>query len=553
MTGLDRTLSLLRETANEAAVPVLAAALESSDPLIQDDAFQTMLERHHGVSQQRLIERWHRLSERWRLQIAQHPGWVSHAVRGAICSTDPALCANGCNALLYIREFDLIPALAARIDQVNHPHVPLVAETLLSLCELLQEEVAGPRDRPRLQDPARICDRVLPSLERGLESFSRHHCREVVEAFLVLASSENPVLKQVLAEPRHPAYLVMVDVLRSSPRMAIVRLILNMLENRFAPPVALHVVAHRTDMPFVRKLLKRVTPDMSEALKSNLRRVEAVAWLQQSPRLLNTLTEQEEAAALRLAVTTNMNRLQAFEVLRHVLQSGRIAGRRLAAAALAEFGGAEANELVLHALEDADPQVQASVVVQLRDRGIPGAISQLIQLLNSRHEIVCEAARSCLKEFTFDRYITAFDLMDEKIRRSTGLLVMRVDPQATAGLAAELKSRMRTRRLRALEVAMAMDAVPIVEPLIIKLLTDPDHFVRAEAARALGYCNSPLTIQSLEHALNDHSVAVREAAEQSLQKLSAAGHITTAGSLTVALADIEGSPLIDATAADAGE
>ena len=35
-----------------------------------------------------------------------------------------------------------------------------------------------------------------------------------------------------------------------------------------------------------------------------------------------------------------------------------------------------------------DPHVQANVVVQLRERGIPGAISRLIQLLDSPHDVV---------------------------------------------------------------------------------------------------------------------------------------------------------------------
>ena len=187
--------------------------------------------------------------------------------------------ANGCDALLYIREFDLIPALVAGIEEVNNPHAPLVAQTLLSLCELLQEEITGPRDQPRLQDPVRVCDQVLPSIERAVERFSRHRCREAIEAFLVLASSENPVLKQVLAEPRHPAYLVMMDILRTSPRMAIIRLVLNLLESRFAPPVALHVVAHRTDRALRAKLLKRVGEHMSDTLEveSAARRVGGVA------------------------------------------------------------------------------------------------------------------------------------------------------------------------------------------------------------------------------------------------------------------------------------
>jgi HEAT repeat protein len=254
-----------------------------------------------------------------------------------------------------------------------------------------------------------------------------------------------------------------------------------------------------------------------------------------------------------LAVSTSMNRLHAFEVLKHVLAGGRTAGRRIAAVALAEFGGAEANQLVVQGVGDPDPQVQASMVVQLRDRGIPGAISQLIQLLDSRHDIVRQAAQSCLTEFSFSRYISAFDLMDDKIRRSTGMLVMRIDPHATGGLADELKSRARTRRLRGLEAAVAMDAVHLVEPLIIALLVDQDHFVRAEAAHALAYCNTPLAHQSLQEALKDHSAAVRDAAEQSLRKLSSAGRMTAAGSWITALEDFEDNPLMDPLPADAQE
>jgi HEAT repeat protein len=232
------------------------------------------------------------------------------------------------------------------------------------------------------------------------------------------------------------------------------------------------------------------------------------------------------------------------------MTNGQTAGRRAASAALGQFGGAEANQLALDGLRDPDPQVQMNVLVQLRDRGIPGAITHLIQLLDSRHEVVRKAAQGCLTEFNFNRYIAVFDLMEDRIRSSTGLLVMRIDPQATTALAQELKSRIRTRRLRGLEVAVAMDAVYLVEPLIIGLLGDPDHYVRAEAARTLAYCNTPLAHQSLRNAMKDRSVAVREAAEQSLQKLLAEGSMIAPGSFLAALDHVELSPLMGQRPAD---
>ena len=63
-----------------------------------------------------------------------------------------------------------------------------------------------------------------------------------------------------------------------------------------------------------------------------------------------------------------------------------------------------------------------------------------------------------------------------------------------------------------------MDAVDFVEPLIIGLLSDEDHFVRAEAARTLVHCKSPLGPAGTAAALVDRSVSVREAAELALRK-----------------------------------
>lgn len=544
LSGLARTFSLLKETPNEAAVPVLVAALDSSDLAIQEEAVQAILGRRKGAGQRVLIERWPQLPERWKLQIARHPRQISSAVRSAILGTDPELCTSGCDALLYLRDYELIPTLVAGVERPNQPQLTHVGHTLLSLCEMLEEELSGPRDMGRHNEPALFVAAALPSLERAVERFELHRCRDAVESFLLLAASDNTTLQRLLADPRHPAYLVMLDVLCKSPRMPIIRLVLNLLEIPQAPSAVNQVVAHRTDIPFLRNLLKRIGFELSDTLRAHLKRVDSLPCLTQSLAVLDTLSEKDEVAAILLAIGSNLNRLEAFRVVQYLMTRGRTAARRLASRALAEFGGADANQLALHGLRDPDPQVQANVTRQLRDRGIPGAITQLIRLLDNPHEEVRLAAQDSLTEFNFNRYITMFDLMDEKIRASTGLLVMRVDPKAVSELAGELKSRTRTRRLRGLDVAVAMDAVDQVEPMVIDLLSDTDHFVRAEAARTLGYCNTPLAFQALQNALHDRSAAVRESAEQSLNKLTAEGRMTAALSITSALDGVESSPLL---------
>ena len=194
----------------------------------------------------------------------------------------------------------------------------------------------------------------------------------------------------------------------------------------------------------------------------------------------------------------------------------------MASAALDKFHGAEANQLVLTCLEDSDSDVRANVVGQLRDRGIPNAMQLLLDLVTASDEKVRGAARESLSEFSFDRFLASFDMLDEDVAQNTAFLVMRIDPDATSKLAAEFEGPSRTRRKRAINIAVVMNAVRDVEQHLVDLLSDPDHLLRAEAAQALKYCDSPATRQALRELLLDRSPSVQEAAEQTLQSFAEA-------------------------------
>src|SRR5207302_8527770 len=122
-------------------------------------------------------------------------------------------------------------------------------------------------------------------------------------------------------------------------------------------------------------------------------------------------------------------------------------------------------------------------------------------------------------EFNFKRYLDAFEILDEEVRRSTGAMVRKIDPQAIPGLREELTAKSRTRRLRAIAASLAMGAVPDLQHEFIERLADEDHLVRAEAARALGNCHTGTVVDALREARADRSLVVREAAEESLERL----------------------------------
>ena len=537
--ALETTLEYLASTTNEAAVGLLVSAMNSADRNVQAGAVRTLLRRGSPAGQRELIRRWPLLSDRWKSVIADRPGRFSQAVRDAILSPDEPLRAHGCDAALWIRDFDLIPVLIRAAEDKSNPQAERAAQTLLSMCDLLYEEVATSRGVRPGRDLKALREFLVPALEQSLSHFESHKRTEILEAFLLLANRENVFLKSALQNPHDRLFLPAITQLSHSPRPGVIQLLVSFLDDAQAPTAIHQVLARRRDVPFLRHLLRRVGDDPSGPLRANLRRIRSFTWLRDDLAILSALHDQEQYGAVQLAVASGLDRLSVFEVLKYLLAHGGVATRRATVAALGTFRGADANSLILQALSDADPETRALAVVQLRDRGIPGALGMLIELLDSPDPPVREAARNSLSEFRFRRFLDAFETLDSDARRSTGSIVRRVDPQAVTELAAELRAPSRTRRLRALDVAVAMQAVPSVEDELIALLSDDDHQVRAEVLRILAECESPQARRAMRECLLDDNAVVAEAALRTLAEMASA---EPAGSIAVPASDLQPDP-----------
>lgn len=515
--GLKTTLELLGKTQNEAAVRTLVPALDSSCAAIRKGALGAILSRRSPAGHGEVLRRLHTADEQSRAIIQEHSGRMIHALRDAVLGSDVQLSANGCRAATWFREYDLIPALITALEDPASPTRELAGQTLLELVNLLYGELAGPRPEGGRRDPELIRRQVIGALERSVARFPAHRRREILEAYVLLVNRDSAVLKQVVSDPHHAAFLVLVDVLSNNASSGVIGLLLAFLDDTRAPTAALGVVSRRSDLKFVQYFLRKIGHEPSKAVKQNLKRMSSVAWLENGTGLLDQLDDAAQHAAVKLAMNSGIARSQAYAVVEHLLLYGKPKGRRAAAEALGEFNGAEANALVEKALDDEDPQVQAYLLVQLRRRGIVGGLARLVEMIDSRHAVVRNAARASLAEFSFQHFLSAFDMLDDEVRQSTGRLVRKVDPQTIPQLRAEMKSQVRTRRLRALAIARVIDVVTRLEGTIAGLIKDEDHMVRAEAARALAQGELPISWEALEYALHDGSPAVREAAEQSMR------------------------------------
>jgi len=516
--GLKTTFQVLSKTENEAAVQPLIGVLNSSHRMVREMALVAVLSRRSLAGHREVLRRLHTFDQRWEEIVREHRTRLSPALRDAVLGSDTQLCANGCRAVVWFHEYDLIPALVNALEDQTNANAEIVGTTLLELAETLYTEVTAPLEYAAWNDPESIRQHVISVLESSVQRFARHRRRQVMEAFLILVGRDNATLRNILRDPYHREFLALLDVLSKSTRKGLVRLLLDFLDDPRAPSAVLSVVAKRSDCEFVRRLLHKIGREPSSVVASNLKRMTSIDWLRSGGAILGQMDNLAQHAAVKLVMASGIPRLQAFSVIESLLLGGKPGGRRAAAEALEEFNGVDANALALRALDDSDPQVQANVLGQLRRRGIPGVLPRLVKMVDSPQAVVRQAARKSLSEFSFARFLGAFDMLDDDVRHSTGMLVKKIDPQTIPLLKAEMESPSRTRRLRALAILRTIDAVGQLESTVIQLLGDPDHMVRVEAAITLGQSGSQTSREALHQARADRSRVVQEAVQNSLNK-----------------------------------
>lgn len=544
--GLQATFNHLAGTPNEAAAELLLPALDSFEPAIQEGALKALLDRRSVAGQHELLKRLHRINERWRQILHERRGRMSRGVRDAVLSSDEQLFKNGCQAAIWFAEFDLMPALVTVIEDAASPHGKQAAETLLKLAQELYGELAAPRNYADRRDPQLVRGHCLNVLEGSVQRYPKHRSQEIIEAFLMLANRENPTLRRLLADPRDPIYLVLLQTLRTSHNPGVMALLLNFLDDPHAPTSPLGVIGRRIDPPFVKHLLARIGEAPSPAVAVNLKRIDAIDWIRGRPAMLEEFDGPSQLSAVKLGMGSGMKRWDSFMMLDYLVSNGKPAGRMAATVALGELHGAQANAAVQRALGDSEPEVRAAALSQIRHRGITGALAKLIAALDSPHECERLAARGSLSEFTLPRLIAAFDHLDDDVRFSTGQLVRKVDPNCDALVRVELESPSRTRRLRGIGATVALGLVTEMEERLIDLLGhDEDHLVRQNAARALGQANSTAAVEALQAAQRDRNVPVQSAARESLEALLMHQDLADHAELAAALPDDLDSHLLD--------
>lgn len=513
----DITFDRLVRTPNTAAGIVLERAMDSPLAEVRERAIAGLLRRPEQRGHFAVLRRIDPADPAWPPRFEQLPIRFLQSLREALVSTDEDLREGAYQVVLWSSLYDMIPLLVNLLERPEAEQSERAGEVLLELSRRLADALAASHPSQEVSGLQRAAEQARRALALSVDRYGKHERREVIEAYLPLIRGNVGILREVLSSTVHPARNALLRMFRNASDPSAVQTLCGFLQLRDIPTAILGVLSQRDDPAFVRAFVKQVGADPPAEVRRNLKRLRQLKCLSNLPRILPELNETEQSLIPSLVVRTAVPAAQALAAVGEILRRGLPAARAAAAEALGHYHGAEANALAIQAAHDPDPLVVAAVLPQLRGRGMAGALPVILQSLESTHPMVRRAARRCLKEFSFRRFLEAWDMLPPDIRRDTGMLVKRVDGRTAGLLRAELASPFRSRRLRALLVVQELDLVFRVESSVIPLLVDEDPAIRAEAAAALALTDSPQGLQALRNTLSDPNALVREVAENSLR------------------------------------
>jgi len=519
--GLPGTFQLLAETENKAAEDLLVAALDCTSLSTRQHAIRSTLERRSASGHREIFRRLPKLDDACREVVKERPERLDRAVNEALRHASPEQVSMACDAIVSFRLYDALPALVSTLFNAEGETVEVLAKAALKLTEAYYEELSSTEHGhvPKNQQDA-LRGRVTKSLEEAARKFFKHERVEMLEAFLMVAKSKNVTLYQVLQRKTESSHEPIVDILTKSTRGGIIRLLLKLLDDPRLPKKAVDVISSRGDQNFVEHLLHSVSSKPEKMIGRSLVWFESFVWAKADNPLFDELDDDAQQGAVQLIVLSSMNRREALEILGFLLLEGKPGGRRAAAKALKRFKGPEADGLTVRAINDGDPGVRASLVPQLRARNVPGALMMLIRMVDDPDEQVHEALRKAMPEFSFRQLMINFDNVPDSLQPAAAQLVRKIDTDVRGKLIHEMEGPSPVRRRRAVLAARAMGMASQVESMLIGLLSDQDHVVRVAAAKTLATCQSASTWDALRDAMLDRSVAVQEAAEESLESIS---------------------------------
>lgn len=524
-SGLQRTLRVLAATGNSAATAALRAGLDADEASVRAGAARALASRRDRHSHTELLRALPMCREDVRNALAnqQVAGRLRTAAVQAITKGDAELCESACRYALDADDHELLPSLVETAIDGQHPFLDGLSSTAMQLARSLSMQIEAKQQGRDLgkRDPAFARRGALQSLGRAVDRYREHNQQNLLDAFLMLTTFNNTVLKMVLKDGTHAAHGPLLESLVTSPGYGAMDVLIHAIEEPESSQQLLALAAQRCDRPYVSRLMRRIGEQPGVRVTQNVRRLSGFGWAakDRQPRLL-AMAGSEQAAAMRLYVAADTSPEDRLELASLLIRRGRDEARAAACESLRRLQSSEVLKLLEIALKDNAPTVVAAAASQLRRHDYPNSLRELVMLLYHESPIVVASAQRALGEFSLATYRRVYASLSPEQRAAAGQLVGKADPEAAAEILGELRAPAIARRLEALRLVGDLAIVDLLYDAVVAATEHKDVGVRAEAARVLGGSANPGAVGVLTKLLDDKATGVQVAAKASLRELN---------------------------------
>lgn len=509
-----------------ARVAVQAAVMEQWEKLLEHPTPENLLA---------IIQHWHVWPTERRLELIDRKLDFAPAIRTALCESDLQVKHNAFDAATELQVTGLLPDLIKLSMQPSYVHRATSSSVLWQLTELVYRQnqaTHASRAAIKSDDDSTASDPLprapvfrwptgIPKLRQIVETALQHYKlggrSEVLMVFLSFADFDDPWVERILSDKSHPAHDDLLGLFETSTTEAVVEKLACFLYTLRPLACITSIWRRRNDVTFLRHFLQFIAREPQPEVIGNLRRLSQPFWLNELINDIRELSLNEQLALLTLLQNCLPQDDEVLDALSRILPQASLALRRKVVSIIVQLSGMRANKMVAEVIdEETDGEILITLIPELRRRNLARAMKKLLGLLDHSHEGVRRKAAEAFHDCTIQRYLSAYDLLDPLVRRSTGQLVHKVDPATNRVLADELSSGNRIHQVRALQAIRSIGNVDELVGLVIKLAQNPDVRLKIAAIGTLAGSTAPEAKGIIRRYLVDDNPSVRKAAELSL-------------------------------------
>lgn len=522
--GIRATLETALALAPDKAVQLATQGLREPYPEIQKSCAHFLVTHAPHA----LVECFADLADEIKQQLLADKPRLMDAAERAL-RTAPAETRLGIYRMIdAIGDIEDVLILTRGIADANPEVRRLAGTTLQRITEQFLGRVHRLRQVPGDADNRKYVEEHLTlfveMLTKMVSSFENHASPLYIQAAMELGEEGYPLVRQILLSgSRSGAYRVFMNSLDRADPASLVLILFRMFAepDKLLAREAATLLSLRKDPAFGRAVIDYLMSLDEKTFLQLCQRTTQVVWFDAVMKVRD-MTVDEARRIFQFILACKEEDENRSAMIARFLHNETDTLRAWAVYVLDELGYPDIDQIALKAIEDPSDKVklEAARIIQRMKLKPREKLPYFVPLINSANAELRRLAMKEIAQVCFDRFLHAFDSMDDRTRESVARIIARLDENIADRLVDEIYSLDPARRLKALKIIQLTEAESDLQPVLVELLNDPDRRVRATCLKVIQFSGNVRAMRLLIDQLSDPDRRVRANAIEAVEQLS---------------------------------